>query len=264
MILSMPAPATHDIAVTDARALVVAALRRVAPDCRTDELHSDQALADQVDLDSLDWLNVADILEQALGHALPAGSVAPAATLDGIVAAISAARRDVLAGSPPGSVEGRSFHLRPLTAADAELEAEFVRRLSDESRYMRFLTTLRELSPGKLDELTNVDQQRHLALAATTSEGDRERIAGVARCIADPDGRSGEFAITVADDWQHSGLAGVLMHALIDAARARGVTRIHGLVLATNHQMLAFARRLGFSVKPDEDAHLRRVELALA
>ena len=42
-----------------------------------------------------------------------------------------------------------------------------------------------------------------------------------ARYVANPDGRSCELGIVVADDWHHTGIAQRLMGALIDAARAR-------------------------------------------
>jgi acetyltransferase len=58
----------------------------------------------------------------------------------------------------------------------------------------------------------------------------------------------------IADDWRKSGIAGLLMDALIRAARARGVKRMEGLVLRTNGAMLRFARALGFHTEamPDD------------
>ena len=45
------------------------------------------------------------------------------------------------------------------------------------------------------------------------------------------------------------GVASHLMRRLIDWARARGLREIEGQVLADNAPMLAFVRRLGFSVR---------------
>jgi acetyltransferase len=131
------------------------------------------------------------------------------------------------------------------------LEADFVRLLSNDSRYKRFMCSVRELSPAKLKYLTEVDQLRHLAIGATTMLDGRERLIGVARCVADESGGSAEFAIAVSDDWQRSGLGGALMRALMGAARARGFTQIYGTVLANNLGMLRFMRRLGFDVHPE-------------
>jgi len=43
--------------------------------------------------------------------------------------------------------DGTPVTLRPIRAADAKIEQQFVRSLSDESRYFRFMDILRELSP---------------------------------------------------------------------------------------------------------------------
>jgi acetyltransferase len=86
-----------------------------------------------------------------------------------------------------------------------------------------------------------------VALAAEVEREGRPAIVGVARYIVAPAGDSCEFAIAVDDAWQGSGLAGILMHALLDVARARGLATMQGTVLATNTRMLKFTRQLGFS-----------------
>lgn len=144
--------------------------------------------------------------------------------------------------------DGRRVHIRPVRASDAEMEQDFVRHLSPDSRYTRFMVTMNELPAGKLKYLTDVDYEKHLALVATEETGDgRQHQVGSARYVVDPGGKSCEFAIMVDDDWQSSGLAGMLMFTIMDVAHARGLESMEGLVLASNHKMLKFARQLGFS-----------------
>jgi acetyltransferase len=124
--------------------------------------------------------------------------------------------------------------------------------------------TLHELPEAKLKYLTDVDQQGHVALAATVPRGGQEVLVGVARYVVDASGSGCEFAVTVADDWQGRGLAGVLMHALMALARARGLTQMEGFVLATNRRMLKFMRQLGFQLAPlPDDARTVRALRAL-
>src|SRR5262249_56846634 len=73
---------------------------------------------------------------------------------------------------------------------------------------------------------------------------------GGARSIEE-EGKTCEFAVTVADDWQRAGLASRLLRELIAAARARGLKRMEGFVLAGNSPMLGLARRLGFTLGTD-------------
>jgi acetyltransferase len=154
--------------------------------------------------------------------------------------------------------------VRPIRADDLPLEADFVRHLSSESRYERFMVTVGELSARKLEYLTDVDQLRHVALVATTAQDGRETIVGVVRYIVDPAGTGCEFAVAIDDAWHGTGLAGILMQALIDIARARGLRTMEGFVLAANAPMLRFARQLGFRVRRDpEDRDTVHVERSL-
>lgn len=157
--------------------------------------------------------------------------------------------------------DGTVATIRPIRPEDAGIEQEFVRNLSDESRYFRFRDALRELSPRMLAQLTRVDYDRHLALIAVTEHGGRETQIGVARYVVDADRGRCEFAIVVADDWQRKGLGSRLMEALMAAAHAAGMREMYGEVLAGNRRMLEFAARLGFLVRVDEsDPGVLRVE----
>lgn len=149
--------------------------------------------------------------------------------------------------------DGSQVTIRPIRAEDAAMEQAFVQHLSKDARYKRFMATVRELPAGKLKYLTDVDYVRHLALVAVVQQDGREVEVGVARYVADPRGDTCEFAIAVDDAWQGTGVAGVLMLALIDAAQGRGLKTMEGMVLATNHKMLKFARQLGFSLHRDAD-----------
>ena len=62
-------------------------------------------------------------------------------------------------------------------------------------------------------------------------------------------GSSCEFGILIEDAWRRSGIAGLLMEALIRAARARGFATMEGLVLSDNSAMLRFAHALGFEIE---------------
>ncbi len=250
----------------DIRRALREVLARVAPEAVLEALQPGQPLSEQIDLDSMDWLNVAAALESRLGVALADLSLPPRVTLGELVDQLTAAaRRAGRVGEPPQPVrrhrlDGVEVTLRPIRREDAAMETAFVRQLSDQSRYQRFMGTVRELPEAKLRELTDVDGVRHVAIVATAVIEGRETELGVARYVVDASGRRCEFAIAVADAWQHSGLAGLLMARLVDIARSRGLEAMEGSVLAANVAMLHFARQLGFEVLVDaDDATTRRV-----
>ena len=95
---------------------------------------------------------------------------------------------------------------------------------------------------------THVDYEQHMAFVAEAQVDGAPRLVGDARYVANPDGRSCEFGIVVADAWHHTGVAQRLMEALMRAARARGFETVEGLVLRDNARMLGFVRKLGFEL----------------
>ncbi|MCF8183436.1 MAG: acetate--CoA ligase family protein, partial [Polynucleobacter sp.] len=115
--------------------------------------------------------------------------------------------------------DGTLVTIRPIKPEDFRMEQEFVKALSPESRYMRFMNTIREVSPAQLVRLTQIDYDREMAFVATVDDAGAEKEVGVVRYATSPDGESCEFAIVVADDWQGKGLARRLMGILIDTAR---------------------------------------------
>jgi acetyltransferase len=156
--------------------------------------------------------------------------------------------------------DGTPVTIRPIRPEDAEIEQAFVRNLSDEARYYRFMDTVRELSPQMLSHFTRVDYDRHLGLIAVVERDGAETQIGVARYVTGEDRRQCEFAIVIADPWQQKGLGTRLMQALMSAARAAGVAVMEGEVLASNHKMLQFTAGLGFTARFDEqDPRLMRV-----
>lgn len=149
--------------------------------------------------------------------------------------------------------DGTPVTIRPIRPEDSGMEQEFVRHLSEDSRYFRFLGTMRELSPKKLKYFTEIDYDRHMALVAVIQSDGKEVEIGVARYVGDEQHESCEFAVTVDDAWQGTGVAGLLMASLMDAARERGFRTMEGLVLKSNRKMLKFAKQLGFKVRTNED-----------
>ena len=83
------------------RAGVLATLRGIAPETADEPLAPDRALRDQVDLDSMDWLNVIVGLHQRFGVDIPEAHYAKLVTLDGIVSYLGARLRDGPAGKAP-------------------------------------------------------------------------------------------------------------------------------------------------------------------
>jgi len=161
--------------------------------------------------------------------------------------------------------DGRRVTVRPIRPEDAQVEQEFVKQLSAEARYFRFMDTLRELTPQMLVRFTQIDYDREMAFVAIFASADgRETEVAVARYITNPDGLSCEFAIVVDDEWQRTGLGRYLMTQLIEVARARELASMSGEILGGNTGMLKLAGSLGFQIgESPADPSLRRATLSL-
>jgi acetyltransferase len=159
---------------------------------------------------------------------------------------------------------GNDVLIRPIRPEDAELTQGFVRSLSEESKYFRFMDAVRELSPTMLARLTQIDYTREMALLALTEIDGKEVELGVARYAINPDAESCEFALVVDDRWQKQGIGHKLMDVLMDVARSKGLKVMEGEVLKTNRPMLKLVEALGFHIEvhPEDDT-VRKVSRAL-
>ena len=73
---------------------------------------------------------------------------------------------------------GTLVRIRPIAAADAGLIRVFVHSLSVETRYMRFMAAVKQLSPQVIDRLTRLDHRRDAALIAITDDAVVGHIEG--------------------------------------------------------------------------------------
>lgn len=143
--------------------------------------------------------------------------------------------------------------IRPLLAADAPLDADFVRHLSADARRLRFFCGVKELSAEELKLLCGLDGQDSMAFVATTQTSGRETAIGVSRYAPSLNKGGKEMALAIADDWQDKGLAEILMSRLIEYARSHGVKRLYSVELADNHMMRKLSHALGLEAKQDPD-----------
>lgn len=152
-------------------------------------------------------------------------------------------------------------HVRPLSATDRELERAFLESLSERTRYLRLMTPLRYVSPELLTQLLDVNDEDRAALVATVDVRGREEFIAVARYAKTNEPATAEVAITVADAWQHRGIATRLLARLILHARRYGIASLVGLVLPENAAMLRLARKFGAEVHFDADKRLMTISI---
>jgi RimJ/RimL family protein N-acetyltransferase len=158
--------------------------------------------------------------------------------------------------------DGRIVDVRPLQQGDREGLAAAFRRLSDQTRYLRFATAKPRLTKRELDFLVDVDHHRHEAIVAidpTTQHG----VAAVRYVQVPGEADVAEIAATVTDDWQGRGLGTALLAQLAAHARREGYSAFRATVLASNRRSIAMLLAAGFAPR-SSNGILREYELTLA
>jgi GNAT superfamily N-acetyltransferase len=157
--------------------------------------------------------------------------------------------------------DGSRARVRPIQPDDKDALAAGLDRLSNESRYRRFLRPVTRLSDRELQYLTEVDYTNHFAWVAA-DPGDDMNGYGVARYVRDPkDPEVAEAAVAVVDDQQGNGLGSILMRLLVATALDNGITTFRGWVLGDNREMLGPLERIGARRTPEQG--VLRVEVSI-
>lgn len=152
--------------------------------------------------------------------------------------------------------DGTPIVMRPLLPEDAQLLLRGFDKLSSRTRYTRFLQAVDRLTPDQVDYLTHVDGYDHLAWGATAVDPATGETVGIAiaRSVREPlHAEEAEFAIVVADEWQHRGVGSRLTRVLAEKARQAGVARWRATMLATNAPVLRLMALAGSEISRSTD-----------
>src|SRR5258706_16062398 len=89
--------------------------------------------------------------------------------------------------------DGARVVMRPIRPEDRQIEKEFVQGLSDEARYFRFMSALRELNETMLNQFTQIDYDQQMALITLVCGKAQETEIGFARFVVNTDRTTCEF-----------------------------------------------------------------------
>ena len=121
---------------------------------------------------------------------------------------------------------------------------------------------MKELSDEEARRFAEVDGVDRFALVALDPGGEDEIVA-VVRYEREKDTDGAEYAALVEDRFQGRGLGIGLTRRLIEAARERGIERLHALVLRENMRMLALLRSLELPERKRWENCLEHIEIGL-
>ena len=161
---------------------------------------------------------------------------------------------------------GTAILIRAVQSGDKMLFRAAFHNMDRDSIYTRFMGFKKDLTEAELEQATNVDFDRVVALVATVGSGDSETIIAGARYVADagPAPHShAEIAFLVEEDYQGQGIARCLLGHFIRIARAKGLSRFYADVLAHNRAMLTVFERSGLPMQKKQFQDVIHVTLSL-
>src|SRR5262249_27621530 len=135
--------------------------------------------------------------------------------------------------------------LRVVERNDRDRIHELFHRLSDESRYRRFLTPKPELTEHELAYLSDVDHLSHEAIAAVDQrDGSFAGLVRVGRRSDWPE--AADMSIEVADEVQQLGIGSCLTAKMLERAGEIGFAALSATTLRENRPARALLKRFGF------------------
>ena len=144
---------------------------------------------------------------------------------------------------------GETVTIRPFAPEDAEAKQQFVRSLSPQARYTRFMTHTNELPIPTLARFSKLDYHSEAAWTARNSD---DLIVAVSR-FSRINRNECEFGITLAENVRGKGLAAEMMKLIIQSATQQGYRVMSAQILKSNTPMLKLAEKSGFTITPSEE-----------
>ena len=158
--------------------------------------------------------------------------------------------------------DGSQVLVRPVRPNDKPLFVAGFERLSDESRYLRFMGYKKVLTLRDLEFFTELDHEDHEAIGAIDPfTGEGLAVARYMRLPRDP--TSAEAAVAVIDAWQGRGLGSVLFERLVERAPEQGIQRFKATLFTDNKAMLALFQQIGDVEVLSHEGQTMKIEIGL-
>jgi acetyltransferase len=140
--------------------------------------------------------------------------------------------------------DNTKVRFRRVCVADEPLIATAINSASRETLLHRFFSPIRRVSPEQLRRMLVFDPASETCIVGVRETATDRRIICGARYVKLPHPSAAEIAITVHDEFQHSGLGTFLLRLLAQLAQRERLEWFEAEVLSSNQKMLNLLRKL--------------------
>ncbi|MBN1254948.1 MAG: GNAT family N-acetyltransferase [Deltaproteobacteria bacterium] len=159
--------------------------------------------------------------------------------------------------------DGSRILLRPIKRDDVERWLDFISRLSDRTKYLRF-HSVPKLGREDAVRFCSVDYDNAFAFVAEVLRDRRRDIVAIGRYYRIPYKSSAEVSFVIEDAYQRKGIGTKFMEWLANVARDNGITTFEASVLAENMVMMNVFKDYGFHVTSELEENEYRVTFPIA
>ena len=162
--------------------------------------------------------------------------------------------------------KGQVVDIRPIMPEDEPMMIEFHRKLSEESVYMRYFSSMKfttRVAHNRLIRVCHVDYDRDMALVVTREVEEGTEIIAAGRLTKMHGGDSAEFSLLVADEFHGHGIGTKLLGELVRIGHDEGLASIEAMILPSNQGMIYVSQKLGFETKHDMEEGVIKAILEL-
>jgi acetyltransferase len=147
--------------------------------------------------------------------------------------------------------DGEEILLRPIKPEDEPLWLDMIGNCSKESLYSRFRYFFQWQTHEVATRYCYIDYDREIAIVAEIQQGNRRKLVGVGRLIADPDHETVEYAILIIDAYQQKDLGNIITDFCMEIAKKWNLKKIIAQTTNDNKRMISVFRKRGFSIRTD-------------
>jgi len=145
--------------------------------------------------------------------------------------------------------DGTEVLLRPIKPEDEPLWLAMLGSCSRESLYNRFRYFFHWETHEVATRYCYIDYDREIAIVAEIMEEDQRKLIGIGRLAADPDHETVEYAILIADAWQHKDLGNILTDFCMEVAAQGKIKKMVAQTTTDNKRMISVFQKRGFDIR---------------
>jgi acyl-CoA hydrolase/RimJ/RimL family protein N-acetyltransferase len=145
-------------------------------------------------------------------------------------------------------IKGQPVTFRPTKAVDGRLIQEYFYSLDERDIQARFFGIRRRFFREDMEGIFQIDYIKNLSIVAVTGEVGFEKIIGLGE-YALAKGTVPEVAFSVSREWQHRGIATILLEKLTEAARENSFTGLTAYTQSNNTGMIKLFKKLPYKME---------------